>query len=386
MKKHLRTAAAVLATSLVLAACGGDGDVTPPTNPGGTAAPTSGTSPSTEPGGEPGDDDEGALVIDGELIADAELWAAAQEEGHILFYGTFAPAVTEAMIAEFTADTGITVEHIRLQSPPMHERVLSELGANQLEADVIDFTSISLVTDIYENDVYEPHRVPSYDDLPEELIHFDGAFYTVSRPLFGIAYNTAFIDEADWPETWEDLADERWRGEIGLTTIASDNNWGKYILLYDVFGEDYWRRLADLEPRFYESVAPLSEELVRGEITIGLGHVGTTVQAIKDGAPLRIVLPPEGIPAPHHTAGVSRHAKNPNAAKVFLNWRLSVRGSQVFADASAEYPSNPGHITPDIEGTVIPHPSEAYVYSPTIEDLTTRRDELGPLWSEIFGR
>ena len=363
MKSMFRLVA-ILGIGVILAGCA-------------TSSPAEVVEPTTE---------NGALVINGEEIADAELFAAAQAEGELLFYGTFAKPIMDAVIEEFTADTGIKVEHVRLQGPPMYERIMTELGANQLKADVFDFTDISLAEKLYAAGLYEDHVVPADADIPADMKHYNGGFYTISRALFGIAYNTALLDPADVPTDLDSLLDPKYSGQLGLTTIKSNTLWGNYIALYDAKGEEYWSGLAAQQPRFYDSVTLLTEDLVRGEITVALGHVGSVVQLIKDGAPIAILLDPTAISAPAHLGGLSSKAEHPNAAKVFLNWRLSARGSQVFADESNEYPSNPNYQVPDLEGVSIPHPDDARIFTPTVTDLTDRRLELEPRWNQIFGR
>ena len=52
------------------------------------------------------------------------------------------------------------------------------------------------------------------------------------------------------------------------------------------------------------------------------GNYGVT----KDGAPIEEVFAPEGVPIVPYADGIPKTAKNPNAAKLFMNWRLSVEG------------------------------------------------------------
>ena len=46
----------------------------------------------------------------------------------------------------------------------------------------------------------------------------------------------------------------------------------------------------------------------------------------RDGAPVDIIFPPEGVPLNYYAAGVTKTAANPNAAKLFLNWCMSDEG------------------------------------------------------------
>ena len=46
----------------------------------------------------------------------------------------------------------------------------------------------------------------------------------------------------------------------------------------------------------------------------------------KDGAPIKIIFPPEGVPVNPYASGIPKTAAHPNAAKLFLNWCLSKEG------------------------------------------------------------
>ncbi len=93
-----------------------------------------------------------------------------------------------------------------------------------------------------------------------------------------------------------------------------------------VLGEDYWSKQAATKPALYPSGAPLSDALVRGEVSIAplLYNVIYTKQ--RDGAPIEIFFAPEGAPAIPYATGIPKTAKNPNAARLYMNWCLSKEG------------------------------------------------------------
>jgi len=93
-----------------------------------------------------------------------------------------------------------------------------------------------------------------------------------------------------------------------------------------VLGEDYWKKQAATDPVLYPSGAPMSDSLVRGEITMGPLLYNIVYPKKKDGAPLEVFFAPEGAPVNPYASGVPTTAKNPNAAKLFLNWCLSQEG------------------------------------------------------------
>src|SRR5258708_20497241 len=70
----------------------------------------------------------------------------------------------------------------------------------------------------------------------------------------------------------------------------------------------------------------MSDALVRGEVVMGPLLYNIVYPKKRDGAPLEIFFAPEGAPVNPYASGVPSTAKNPNAAKLFLNWCLSQEG------------------------------------------------------------
>ena len=107
---------------------------------------------------------------------------------------------------------------------------------------------------------------------------------------------------------------------------SGGTTWTRIMFERQVLGEDYWAKQAATHPILYPSGAPMSDALVRGEIAIGPLLYNVIYQKQKDGAPVEIFFPPEGVPVNPYATGIPKTAAHPNAAKLFLNWCLSKEG------------------------------------------------------------
>src|SRR6476620_5152696 len=63
-------------------------------------------------------DTSNGLVVNGEQIADQQLWAAAEAEGSLNLYTGYTENTEAALLKQFTPDTGINVNHVRLTPNP----------------------------------------------------------------------------------------------------------------------------------------------------------------------------------------------------------------------------------------------------------------------------
>src|ERR1700754_2938229 len=75
------------------------------------------------------------LVCEGEMVAPAELWAAAQDDGEVTLYTAHFEEAELSLGERFTETTGVDVTVVRLPGTRLDERILSEHGAGVLEAD-----------------------------------------------------------------------------------------------------------------------------------------------------------------------------------------------------------------------------------------------------------
>ena len=131
----------------------------------------------------------------------------------------------------------------------------------------------------------------------------------------------------------------------------------------------------------YPSGAPMSDSLVRGEIAMGPLLYNIVYPKKKDGAPLEIFFAPEGAPANPYASGVPSTAKNPNAAKLFLNWCLSEEGQAFLI-------KDQGNLTSLKKAPFYPEgfdPKVVKVWVPNFEQYVKLHGPWIEEWNKIYG-
>ncbi|MFB9375356.1 ABC transporter substrate-binding protein [Kineococcus gynurae] len=325
------------------------------------------------------------LLIDGELVADAALFAAAREEGRVSLYTGYVENSEKEVVKAFTADTGIAVEMIRLVPNRLLERVLSEQGAGRLGADVVRSSDPANVERMFAAGVFTPHVVPGFDELDDTVRYEGGSYYRCFDPAFTFGYNTALVDEADRPTSWHDLVDPRWKGRLGITQAgAGGSSLSLTRFQLEVLGPEWLEALAANEPRIFDSSGAMQESLARGEIDVSTAVVSSLNISMAKNAPVQFVVPEEGFALYDYFVGVAGSASHPNAAQVFLNWNMSRRGGSVFADIG-EYSTNPEADPPTVHGTVLPAVSTGLPHRPAPEDLAAHQKSDQEFWNSAFG-
>lgn len=327
----------------------------------------------------------GDLVIDGEVIADAELLASAQEEGSFVFYTGGSEQSEAALAAVFTEDTGVGVDIIRLAPNRLTERILSEQGADKLGADVIRTSGEDLTLAIAEAGVFEPYSVPSEYDLPEGTEIDAGSYYRSFDRVYTVVYNNQVVAEEDAPESWADLIDDKWNGKLGITQVAAGGSTAALTRFQlEELDSNYLQDFAALEPRIFDSSGALTDALARGEISAGSLPLATAYGATLDGAPFTIVAPEEGAAAYSYYLGVAAGAENPSAAQVFLNWSLSKAGQNA-SGALGDYPVRKDVDAPRAGEQELPLVDSGFLFRYDAEATLQHVEGDASLWREIFG-
>jgi iron(III) transport system substrate-binding protein len=255
-----------------------------------------------------------------------ELIQAAKKEGRLVLYTANFAEVEQQIIREFNKKfPEIRVEMVRAPGGQLLTRFKTEAAAGKLNADVMVHSDRGLLAEIA--DQFLDYAPPNAADYHEAARASDKHWPAITTGWV-IAYNAALVKNP--PKTWMDLIKPEYSGKkIGQVAAPSGGTtWTRTMFERQVLGEDYHANQAKLGVVLYPSGAPTADALVRGEVEIAPLLSNLFHAKMKDGAPVEAVYPPEGVPMAPFVEGIPKTAKNPNAARLFLNWRLSVEGQK----------------------------------------------------------
>ena len=307
-----------------------------------------------------------------------ELIAAAKAEGKLVYYTANFAEVEQVVIKEFNKRfPEIKIEMVRAPGGQLITRVRTEAAAGKLIADVIDHSDRALMLPLV--DLFQDYAPPNAADYNPEAMMSPKLWPRITA-VWSIAYNTELVKNP--PKTWMDLTKPEYDKMIGQVFAQSGGTtWTRIMFERQVLGEDYWAKQAATHPILYPSGAPLSDSMVRGEVAMGPMIYNGIYQKQKDGAPIKIFFPPEGVPVNPYASGIPKTAAHPNAAKLFLNWCLSNEG-QTFLIKEV------GNLTSLKVPPVYPEgfdPKVVKVWFPKFEDYVRLHAEWVAEWDKIFG-
>lgn len=369
-----RTAVLPLAitATLALAACGSSADSSSSSTP--TATADVGTASAVTP-------------------VDDETLAAAEKEGEVLLYTNadnqlMAP-VKEAFEAAYPK---ITLRSLPLDDKQMFQRYETETATGTPSADVVMSNDALSWLEFVDAGNIEDYEDPNDPNLPDYAKLAPGVYAISEDPVIAL-FNKALLPEAKQPTTMEELAAmaSDLDGKIGTTDIGVSISFGATSAYLDKYGEDGWKNLEAIgaHASVEASNGPLATKLAQGQYTAAF-FVGGAVRAFIVDDVAKVVnyrYFQDGTPLLPRGMGVTAEAPHPNAAKVFLNWLLSVEGQEAACE---------GGFTPYRDGVECDFGLPQIIAAVGGEEnlnigtydktLAEDQDEIESRWNEAFGR
>ena len=250
---------------------------------------------------------------------------AARKEARIVMYTASFTEVEQETAAAFNKRFPfVKLEIIRASGGQLITRVRTEAAAGKLVADIVDHSDRGLMRPI--DDLFIDYAPPNAADYLEGS-QLSNKLWPRITPVWCIAYNTELTKTP--PKTWMDLTNAAVYppGTIGEVIAPSGGTtWTRVLFERQVLGEDYWTKQAATKPTLYPSSAPAADAVIRGEVLMAPLIRNVIFPKQRDGAPVEMVFPPEGIPVNPYASGIPKVSTRQNAAKLFLDWNLSAEG------------------------------------------------------------
>lgn len=240
--------------------------------------------------------------------------------------------VDEINAAFMAANPDIEVEVYRAGTGDLNARIAGEKQSGDIEADIL-WAADSPTFETYKaaGDLAELQNVDT-SDVIDEAVDAEG-FYVGTRIIpTVIAYNTDVIDEADAPQSWADLVDPKYAGQLVMPDPAVSGAAAFNASVWknnEELGEEWINALGENQPMIAQSNGPTSQEIAGGGHPVGV-VVDYLVRDLADaGSPIAAVYPTEGAPYITEPAGVFEASDNKEAAERYINFLLSEEGQKI---------------------------------------------------------
>ncbi|MBM4264404.1 MAG: extracellular solute-binding protein [Deltaproteobacteria bacterium] len=318
------------------------------------------------------------LVVPAKLLAQAIDIEAAKKEGKVIVYAAVPPQTMKVINEPFEKKYGIKVEYWRASATGILERALNEWRVGTAPFDVVEGNKGPQYI-LKSEGIFAKFQPPSAAKYPKQFLEADQLLTPWRFNPISILYNTTMVKKEEAPKSLQDLLLPKWKGKITIPDPSRHTTTAQFLNDLDTYEGIKWRdfakSLAQQQPFFVESFAPIVNTVIKGEAALGLTYlkyVGQHKGPI-DYARLNKYL------ADVNYLGVNRKAPHSNAARLYIEYICSLEGQKAMADI-AEFVLYP-QVAPAFAGADQVPQRTIFMEEPSAEEFKQLREEMRQIFA-----
>lgn len=232
----------------------------------------------------------------------------------------------------------LNIKWIRYSTGELMAKVLAE--KNNPQADVIYGTAVTELARV--KDILELYKPKDIDKIGEAYKDPEGYWTAIDMYVAAFCINMDQLAKKGLtkPTSWADLTRPEYQGEIIMPNPASSGTGYLQVTSLLLMGgikegkEDGWNYLKELDKNIVEytnSGSAPAKLASTGEVAIGISFGYRVARQISEGYPVEMVFPAEGAGYELEANALLKGAKNPEAAKMFLDWAISENAMKAYS-------------------------------------------------------
>jgi iron(III) transport system substrate-binding protein len=256
----------------------------------------------------------------GVLLASLSVAAMAQDKT-VVVYTAHKASIVDALVPKFEKETGIKVDVVKAGSGDIIKRVKAESSAPR--ADVIWSIGGEQLED--NKDLLQTYA-PKDDAAILQTYKVSPEWIPYTGILLVMAVNNKELKPADYPKTWAELGDAKWKGKVSSARPdSSGSSFQQLATVLLAYGDKGWdvynKTLANMN--LSDSSGAVPRYVNDGEALVGLTLEDNALDYVKGGGNVAIVYPEDGSSTVADGVALVKGAPHADNGKVFIDWLLS---------------------------------------------------------------
>lgn len=279
-----------------------------------------------------------ALTSMGAMAADTVVVYSARNEQLI-----------KPLFDTYQAETGTRVRFITDKAGPLLARLKAE-GKNT-PADMLITVDAGNLWRAAEDGMLASTRSKILDrNIPPHLRDPKNRWFGLSVRARTIVYSTERVKPGEL-STYEALGNSAFKGRLCLRTSKKVYNQSMVAMMIAELGEQKTTEIVEswvgnLATRVFSNDTSVMKAIIAGQCDVGIVNTYYYGRLKKKQPDARLALfwpnqDGRGVHVNVSGAGITRHAKHPQAAKKLLEWLSTESAQRILADSNMEYPANP---------------------------------------------
>ena len=266
----------------------------------------------------------------------------------VVVYSARNEHLIKPLFDRYTQETGVQIRYITDKEGPLLQRLAAE--GKRTPADMLITVDAGNLWHAAQSGVLAEISSPVLEaNVPANLRDPKGRWFGLSERARTIVYSTERVQPGEL-SSYEGLADPKWHGRLCLRTSKKVYNQSLVASLIARHGEEGAEQIvrgwvANLAAEPFSNDTKAMEAVVAGQcdVTIVNTYYFGRLEKERPGIPLALFWPNQDSSGVHINvsgAGVTAHAKHPEAAQQLLEWLSSATAQGDFAGLNMEYPVN----------------------------------------------
>jgi iron(III) transport system substrate-binding protein len=275
------------------------------------------------------------------VIGGAVAWAApalAQKTELLVYTALETDQIKAYEEAFYKAVPDVTLKWVRDSTGVITAKVLAEKANPQ--ADLVVGTSASSMAVFANEGLLQGYAPKGLEKLSPQYVDPKKPPEWVGMDVYGAAvcFNTVEAGKQNLPkpESWKDLTKPVYKGKIVMPNPASSGTGFLDVAGWlQMWGEaDGWKFMDALHENIALYTHSGSQPCARagqGEFPIGISFEYRAMKTKKDGAPVDIVFPSEGLGWDLEASGIMKTTKKVEAARKLMDWLATPAAMELFS-------------------------------------------------------
>ena len=263
------------------------------------------------------------------LLAATALPALAADGKLVLYTSQPNTDAQQTVDAFKAANPGVEVEWVRDGTPKILAKLRAEIEAGRPQPDLLLIADVVTMEGLKAEGRLQPYPGAKIEGIDASLIDKDRTYFSTKLITTGIVYNTHAPMK---PTSWADLTKPEAKDQVVMPSPLSSGA----AMIHAVTltgnlsqGWDFYAALAENGAQAAGGNGDVLKAVSGGDKLYGMIVDYMPIREKAKGSPVEFVFPTEGVSAVTEPVAILSTAKNPEAAKAFIDFMLSSDGQKL---------------------------------------------------------